>query len=200
MASPTHIQHPGAETVKPHPLSLLTRDQVKAMAALMLIGTGVFFALAYAGSANWSSPWWVMYLAIPSFMLLLAAGNSILQTRKVTGYAATNALLGLLGIAVSIIMVKDPTWSFTRAWDLDEYFPFLRKISWDPVWQWMLVILGMVSLCVAILQRVVGIGVFGALLIVIGGTFLLDLPWDSVWPLVVVALGAGLLFQLIRKK
>ena len=200
MTTQTKIHSSEIQTSNPHPLSLFSRDQVKALAAMLLVGTGVFFALAFAGMAKWTSPWWVMYLAIPSLMLVVTGVASILQNHKANAYGITNTALGLLGLAISYVMITDPTWSFIREMELDRYFPVLRRIRWDPVWQWLLVVAGAASILAAALRRTLGFGIFGALLIVVGGTFLLKLHWDAVWPWILVALGAGLLAQLFQKK
>lgn len=183
-----------------HPLALLSRDQLKAMAALILMGTAVFFFLAYSGHASWTSPWWVMYIAIPSAVLIYAAGASFFQAGKITGFSITDAVIGVLGLVISYIMYTDPTWSFTRNTELDRLFPILRQVDWDPVWQWMLVGLGAVALFLAIYKRVVGVGVLGSILVIVGVTFILELRWDYVWPVLLFALGAGLLLQQKMRK
>ncbi len=43
-------------------------------------------------------------------------------------------------------------------------------------------------------------GLIGALIVMTGGTFLLNLSWDSVWPLMIVVVGVGLLFQVTGKQ
>jgi hypothetical protein len=96
-------------------------------------------------------------------------------------------------------MVLDPTWSFTRAWTIDEIFPVLRLVDWDDVWQISLIVFGIAAIGLAMFQRVVGAGVMGAVLLVVGLTFQLDVSWDYVWPLFVVALGVGLFFLQERR-
>jgi len=199
MKTQPDIRSLNVEPAEPQASFLLSKTQAMITAALLLIATGVAFTLVYAGQISWSDPWWVIYVAIPSLMLLVAAGSALVQGDKGVRYASGNAILGLIGVAVSIIMVVDPTWSFTQAWRFDETFPFLRNVRWDPVWQWALVVLGAVSVVMALLRRAVGIGVIGVILMMVGGTFLLELSWDKVWPLLLVVLGTGLLFQIVRK-
>jgi hypothetical protein len=140
-----------------------------------------------------------MYIAIPSLVLLLTATASFQKSGRLTSLGIANGIIGLLGIALSVIMVLDPTWSFTRAWTLDEIFPVLRLVAWDDVWQISLIVLGIVAIGLAMFQRVVGTAVLGTLLIVVGLTFQLDVSWDYVWPLLVVALGVGLFFRQERR-
>lgn len=201
MSTPMNLKriNPAGDSVH-HPLALLSRDQLKGMAALMLMGTAVFFFLAFSGIASWTRPWWVMYVAIPSAVLIYAAGASFFQAGRITGFFVTDAVIGVLGIVVSYIMYTDPTWSFTRNTELDRLFPILRQIDWNPVWQWMLVTLGAMALFLAIYNRVVGIGVLGSILAIVGMTFILELHWDYVWPALLFALGAGLLLQQKMRK
>lgn len=196
MKAQSNLHHPG-ETTESHPVTLLTGDQARVMGALMLIGTGIFFSLAFAGRASWSSPWWVMYIAIPSVMLLFAAASALLQTSRASSPVMTNGVLGLLGLVLSWILIFDPTWSFTHGWIT---LPFFRGPWWNLVWQWAIVFVGALALGKAIQLRNVGAGIFGVLLLMTGGTFLLNLSWDSVWPLMIVVIGVGLLFQFGRKK
>jgi len=175
------------------------KNQVVVTAALLLIATGIVFSLIYAGKIGWADPWWVTYIAIPSLMLLFNAGSGLIQGDGGKSAIAGSAILGLLGIVVSIIMVVDPTWSFTQTWRLDETFPFLRSVGWNPVWQWLLVILGVAGLVAAIVRQSVWLGAFGVILMMVGGIFLLNLAWDSVWPVFLVILGIGLLLQIVRK-
>lgn len=199
MQTQSEFPHPTG-SAEPHGGALLTENQSKVMAALMVIGTGVFFTLANAGFASWSSPWWVMYPTIFSLTLLVSGLAALGRGNAPTGTAVTNLLVGVVVGAVSVILVVDPTWSFTRHWPFGDRFPFLRGLGWNPVWQWGLVVLGALMAGTALLRGVPGTALFGVLVMMVGGTFLLDLSWDMVWPLMIVVVGVGLLFPSFAKK
>lgn len=200
MQTQHEFRHPTGAATEPHGGALLTASQGKVMAGLMVIGTGLFFTLANAGFASWSSPWWVMYPAIFSLTLLVSGLAALGRGNAQGGTAATNLLLGVVVGAVSVILVVDPTWSFTHGWPFGNRFPFLRWLGWHPVWQWGLVVLGAIMAGTALLRGVPGTALFGLLVMMVGGTFLLNLSWDMVWPLMIVVVGVGLLFPFFAKR
>ncbi len=179
---------------------LLSPGQFRTLGALILIALGSVFFLGQARILDYSSSWWVIFIAIPGLVLLAAASITLRRTGTFSGLALTQAVLGGICIVLSIIFIFDPIWSFTHGWTLDRYFPFLRTINWDSVWPWFLVVPGAAILYSAVQRRNVGTGVFGGALIVVGFVFILDISWDVVWPLAIVAAGVGLLLGGMRRQ
>lgn len=173
-----------------------TADLAKVIGALILIATGIVFSLTYTGRVSWSSPWWVIYIAIPSLVLLFSATLALFKPANLPR-AGLNAGLGVLGLVLSFILTVDPTWSFTHGWIA---LPFFRGAFWNLVWPWAIVLVGASVLGVGVQRRNVSLGVLGALILMTGGTFLLHLSWDSTWPMMIVVLGLGLLLQVFMKK
>lgn len=200
MQSQSELRHSTGAATEPHGGALLTPHQGKVMAALMVIGTGVVFTLTNAGMVRWGSPWWVIYPAIFSLTLLVSGLVALGRGNAQAGTAATNLLLGVVVGAVSVILFVDPTWSFTRGWPFGDRFPFLRGLGWNPVWQSGLVGLGALMAGTALLRGIPGTALFGVLVMMVGGTFLLNLAWNMVWPLMIVVVGVGLLFPFFAQK
>jgi cell division protein FtsW (lipid II flippase) len=105
-------------------------------------------------------------------------------------------LLGALLLLAAVIMVVDPQWSFTQLWQIDAF----RRINWDVVWPWALVVAGGALLVLAAVERSAGTAIPGAFLVVTGAVFVLGVSWDVVWPLVLVAVGAIVLASLVLRR
>jgi hypothetical protein len=163
------------------------------MIAFILIALGAVFFLGQAKALDYSSSWWVIFIAIPGIALLWAAFTTHQQAGGFTTLTVIQAILGVAAILLSVIFLVDPQWSFTRSWRIDNVFPFLRDIYWDRIWPWFLILPGAWLLYVAFRQRQLGTGIIGAALVVVGAVFVLSISWDVVWPLAIVALGVGLL-------
>jgi hypothetical protein len=173
---------------------LLASGQIRFGIALILIAMGIVFFLGQANILDYGGSWWVIFIAIPGLILLWAGRTTHQQAGKVNTSAVIQGFLGAVCILLSIIFVFDPTWSFTRGWRLDTYFPFLRDINWGQVWPWFLVVPGVVLLYSGYSSRSISAGVIGGALVVVGLVFILNISWNAVWPLAIVAVGVWLLF------
>ena len=112
----------------------------RVVPALLLIATGLAFLLAQTGVIDWGSPWWVIYIAIPSLAAVVAGAGASQRAGTVTATATGQLIVGGIGLLLSIIFVFDPTWSFTRGVGI--FFPWLSWISWDLMWPIAIVLLG----------------------------------------------------------
>jgi hypothetical protein len=181
-------KHPDHE-----PVLLLSAGQTRIVGAFILIALGVVFLLGQAKLLNYGSNWWVIFLVIPGLALLWSALTTYQHTHALRGKAGAQVIAGAVLVLLSVIFVVDPTWSFTRGWTLDTYFPFLRAINWGQLWPWFLIVPGLALLYSAVRNRVAASGIGGAALVVVGLIFLLNISWNAVWPLVIVAFGVWLL-------
>ncbi len=174
---------------------LMSGYQVKITFALLLIASGIAFFLAQGKIIDWGSPWWVIYIGIPGLALLWAAYETYRHVGAVNGLARTQLALGIVALVLSFIFIVDPHWSFTKNLFNWPDVPFLRTIDWNHLWPWLLVVLGAALIYTGVRRHVAGTAVFGGILVVVGGVFILNISWDTVWPLAIVAAGVGLLLS-----
>jgi hypothetical protein len=168
----------------------LLTNRAQLILALMLIAFGGVFVLGEADMLDRRGSWWVIFIAIPGFVILGSGIADYLQTRQLSTGIGALVGFGLVLLLLSAILVWDPTWSFTRGWD--DRFPFLRDLG--QLWHWLLVLLGVASIYIAYRQQTVTVGVLGGVLCVIGAVFILNISWSFVWPMAIVAVGIWLLF------
>lgn len=179
--------------------NVLKPGQLRVLGGLLLVALGVVFLLREAGVLADDSNWWVIFIALPGLALIWVGITHYLETRALDGTSTGGVVVGLLLLILSAIFVFDPTWSFTRGWNLEQTFPFLRDANWDLVWQWGLVVVGALLMVAAYLRRNTGVVVFGAVLAIAGLVSILKISWDVVWPLAIVAVGVGVLFSNLRR-
>jgi hypothetical protein len=181
------------------PTPILSAGQLRTTGALILIALGFVLFLGEARLLDYSSSWWVIFIAIPGLVLLGAGALRLRQGGAGSRMATTQLIVGGLCILLSIIFIIDPTWSFTRGWALDRYFPFLSGLNWDRIWPWLLAVPGAAILVSAYQRRSVRAGVAGGALVLVGLVFILNISWDVVWPLAIIAAGVGLLLGGVRR-
>lgn len=178
---------------------LLTPEQLKISGALTLIAMGAVFLLIQSGRMDWGSPWWVIFLAIPGVMMLYSALTTYQHDNRVSSSVWTRFIGGLVLLVLTTLFIVDPTWSFTRNWQIDNVFPFLRDINWNLVWPWFLIVPGAGIVLVAVRERSIEKSIPGIAMIIVGAVFIFNISWDLVWPLAIVALGVSLLLRSGRK-
>ncbi|MBX3062064.1 MAG: hypothetical protein KF726_03755 [Anaerolineae bacterium] len=183
MSSHSHLHDPSFDRF------VVSRSRVTF--ALILIALGGVFLLQQAGVLANSSNWWVIFIAIPGIVTLGSAVITYLRVGKLNSSVVTQGVIGVLVLLLSAIFIWDPTWSFTRGWKLDETFPFLRNMG--SIWQWLLVLVGLLLVYFGVARASSTTAVFGLILAAVGGVFILNISWDVVWPLVIVAFGVWLL-------
>ena len=187
----THVHEPQSKRGEGHPLDRFIISRSRLIFALILIALGGVFFLGQAGILDYGSSWWVIFIAIPGLVSLGSAAFTLLDAGKLTSSVVIQAVIGGVLLALSAILIWDPTWSFTRGWRLDRTFPFLRDLG--ALWPWILVVLGAGLVLAAFRQRSWAVGGLGGLLCLVGGVFLLNISWNIVWPLMLAALGVWLL-------
>ncbi len=172
----------------------LAQERAKVTGAIILIASGIVFFLAQSGVIDWGSPWWTIYIGIPGLSLIWGAYACYRRTGAASPAARAELVGGIVALAVAVIFLIDPHWSFTRnlfrGWDA----PILNWINWDSVWRWLLVLIGGAVIYSGVRTRHQGQMVFGSILVVVGFTFILNISWNAVWPLAIVAAGVALLF------
>lgn len=114
---------------------------------VLVIATGVFFFLAQQDASLYATNWWVMYLIIVGLGMLVGAvvGYSRLEhwAVEMTGLS----LFGILLLIVSLVFAIDPTWSFTRDWQI------FRGVNWNAIWPFALIVAGLLLLLPAFFRR-----------------------------------------------
>lgn len=200
MSIKSNTQPDEFEHSRRHVTHFLSPDQVKITAALLLVATGIVFFLAEGGILSYSSSWWVIYIGIPGLVLLWSAYATYRHVGAMNGMATIQLILGIIAILLSVIFIVDPHWSFTTTWFNWRNIPILGAINWNSIWPWILVLLGAALIYDGVRRHVAGTGVFGAILVVVGAVFILNISWNAVWPLAIVAAGIGLLFSNRRQR
>ncbi|HVO41044.1 MAG TPA: hypothetical protein VMT34_00390 [Aggregatilineales bacterium] len=195
MAFDTNIQPDNRPPSRHYIAHLLSQAQLRITVALLLIATGIVFLLGEGKLLDYSSPWWVIYIAIPGLVLVGSAASNYYRLGTMTGVVGTQLVMGLIAILLSLIFVFDPTWSFTRGWG-NWHIPILDSIDWGHLWPWFLVVPGAGLVYTGLRQHALGTAVFGGILVVVGGVFIFNISWNAVWPLAIVALGVAVLFGI----
>ncbi len=173
-------------------------NRFRFLLALILIAMGGVFLLAQAGILDLGDNWWVIFIAIPGFVALASALVSYRNARHMQSGVIIQVVFGLALLLLSAILIWDPTWSFTRGWNVNLQSPVLRDLFNH--WPWLLVVLGVASLFVAFRQRAFAVGLVGGIICLVGVVFILNISWNVVWPLAIVAVGFWLLFFKTNKK
>lgn len=186
---------PQPKNEQSHAYDLLPPSQLKLAGALMLIAMGVVFLLIQAGQMSWGDPWWVIFLAVPGLLMLYTAFTVYQKEGSVTSPAVVQIVGGLVLLALTLIFIADPTWSFTRNWRVS----FLDGIDWDLIWPWFLIVPGAGVILVAARDRSIEKSIPGIAMVVVGLVFVFNISWDLVWPLAIVAVGVGLLLRSSNK-
>lgn len=175
----------------------ITSSQLRAMIGLILVALGGVFLLGQTDRLDYGSNWWIIFIFIPGVVFLWAAFTTYQHVHHINSLNALQAFVGVVAIVLSLIFIVDPHWSFTRNWNLNRTFPFLKDIVWDRIWPWFLVLPGIGILYRGFRQHSVTTGFWGGALVVVGVVFLLNISWDLVWPLAIVAVGLLMLFELL---
>ncbi len=200
MSTRSDLHQQSSEEPRHKSTEFLGITQLRAVVALILIAVGIVFFLGQNKVLDYSSSWWVIFIAIPGFGLLWSAYSNHQRNQAFGRVGIVQGLLGIAALLVSLIFIVDPHWSFTQGWSLDKTFPFLSDWQWDRIWPWALVLPGVGILYLAIQQHSLGTGVFATALIVVGAVFILNISWDVVWPLAIIAAGIVVLVFGLPKR
>ena len=176
------------------PEPLLTRDEFVALAGLILVALGVVFAFAQANVIDYGSPWWTLFIGIPGLVFIGAAVVTYRHQGHVTPMAITQAVIGLMGVALALIFIVDPTWSFTRNWTL------FQGTFWDTLWRWALVAVGALVVAVGLMRQGLPTVILGGAIAAVGLVFVLNISWNVVWPFAIIAAGLYILAQLVFRR
>lgn len=120
---------------------------VRLTLPLLVIATGVFFFFAQRDNSMYSTNWWVMYLVIVGIMSVIAAVFGYLRQSAWTAGMTGFAVLGVVLLLLSLIFIADPTWSFTRDWNL------FRGVNWDAIWPIAIILVGLALLIPTVFRR-----------------------------------------------
>ena len=165
--------------------------QPHVVGAILLIALGLVFLAQQAGWLERSGNWWVIFLLIPGLGLLWSSVAEHQREHQTTGRQIVEAIFGIIMIALTVIFIFDPNWTFLGA--------SFRSSVWDQIWRWGLLVLGAVLFIVGIRSSARGIAVFGAILAIVGAVFIFDINWDYVWPLALIVPGLWLLYNAWRQ-
>jgi hypothetical protein len=137
------------ENVKPAAPFDLLGFTLRLTFPILVIATGVFFLFAQRDPSLYSSQWWVMYPAIVGLGLLVGAVVAFIKDGQVTFGIGAFVVVSFLLLLVSIIMFFDPTWSFTRSWDISLF----QGVDWNVVWPVVIIAFGLLLLVPMFFRR-----------------------------------------------
>ena len=191
MSTHTHRHDPSLRNDEPSLFDSLIASRSRLTLALVLIALGGVFLFQQTGLIKTSNNWWVVFIAIPGVVAFGSAVIGYMQQNQLTRSVFAQGFFGLALLMLSGVFIWDPTWSFTRGWQLNETFAFLGGLS--VLWPWLLVAGGLLLGYWGVQRTDTHLTSFGVIVMVVGFVFILNISWNVVWPLVLVAVGLWVL-------